>query len=359
MQKNALEHPKKGSRNVIIENKCVTLRTFLAMLIKKFSISCLLLLLAPSFAMGQSEATSVFDFLRLPTSSHSMALGGTNITLWDDDASLLFQNPALMSNVSSRSINLGFMTYMRGCKAGNASWVMAHRERGTWGVGVQFVGYGSMKETTVEGIEVGDFSALDMCITGGYSYMLTEYLSGGATGKFIYSKYGDYSSIGLAIDLGLNYYDAEKDLSVSLVGANIGGQVKAFGDSHEPLPFDLRLGLTKRLSGAPLQFSFTMVDLTRWGSSDFYNPSGGTVGFGRKLTSHFLIGVDIIPMQQVYLSAAYNFRRAYEMKAAGGSHGAGLCFGAGLNLKKIKIGLSYAKYHLSVPSFMINAQYTL
>ena len=288
-----------------------------------------------------------------------MALGGTNITIPDDDASLLFQNPALMSNTSDRSINLGFMTYMRGCKTGNASWVMAHGERGTWGVGAQFVGYGSMKETTVEGIEMGEFSALDLCLTGGYSYMLTEYLSGGATGKFIYSKYGDYTSVGLGLDLGLNFYNEAKYLSASLVLANIGAQVKRFGNHNEPLPFDLRLGITKRLTGAPLQFSFTMVDLTRWASSDFYNPSGGSVGFGRKLTSHFIVGIDVIPMEQFYISAAYNFRRAYEMKAAGSSHGAGLCFGTGLTLKKIKIGLSYAKYHLSAPSFMVNAQYTL
>lgn len=344
---------------VNIKNKSVTLRTFFDMHPKKLYIFLLMLFSAPSMVRGQNEATSVFDFLRLPTSSHAMALGGTNITIPDDDAALLFQNPAQMSNVSDRSINLGFMTYMRGCKAGNASWVMAHKERGTWGVGVQFVGYGSMKETTVEGVEVGDFSAIDMCITGGYSYMLTEYLSGGATGKFIYSKYGDYSSVGLGIDLGLNFYNSDKDFSASLVLANIGGQVKRFGDHNEPLPFDMRLGFTKRLSGAPLQFSVTLVDLTRWASSDFYNPSGGSVGFGRKLTSHFLVGVDVIPIEQVYISAAYNFRRAYEMKAAGSSHGAGLCFGVGLNLKKIKIGLSYAKYHLSAPSFMANAQYSL
>ena len=324
------------------------------MLTRKIIFSVVLNLVAAAQLRAQYESTSVFNFLRLPTSSHAMALGGANVTLPDDDASLLMQNPALMSNVSDRSIGLGFMTYMRGIKAGNASWVMAQGERGSWGVGVQFMGYGSMKETTVDGIEMGDFSALDMCISGGYSYVLTEYLSGGATGKFIYSKYGEFTSVAL----GLNAYNEDRDLSVSLVAANIGGQVKRFGDHRESLPFDLRVGITKRLSGAPLQFSFTMTDLTRWSSSDYYSPSG-TVSFGRKLTNHFIVGVDVIPMKQFYLSAGFNFRRAFEMKAAGSSHGAGLCFGAGLTLKKVKVGLSYAKYHVSMPSFMINAQYTL
>lgn len=321
-------------------------------------ITSIICLVTPLAGMAQNEAGSVFNFLRLPTSSHAMALGGNNVTLPDDDASLLLQNPALMSNVSARTINLSFLSYMKGSKAGSASWVMSHGERGSWGVGAQFVGYGTMKETTVEGLETGEFSALDMVLTGGYSYTLTEHLAGGATGKFIYSKLGEFTSVALAVDLGLNYYDEDKDLSLSLVAANLGGQVKRFGDHHEHLPLDLRAGVTKRLGGAPLQFSITMVDLTRWASADYYS-STGSVGFGRKLTNHFIVGVDILPSDLFYVSAGYNFRRAYEMKAAGSSHGAGLCFGAGLSLKKFKLGLSYAKYHVSVPAFMINAQYSL
>ena len=147
-----------------------------------------------------SEATDI-------SSCHGFGMGGYNISIPDDDASLLFQNPALMANVSDKSINLSFLTYMQGCKAGNASWVMSHGERGSWGVGAQFLGYGSMREFSAEEVESGDFSALDMAISGGYTYALTEHLSGGATGKFIYSKYGSYNSVALAVDLGINYWN--------------------------------------------------------------------------------------------------------------------------------------------------------
>lgn len=339
-------------------NYYVSLHAITTMNIKRTILYTVFLLSATLAGRGQTQSTSVFNFLELPTSAHGMALGGQNVSLTDDDASLLMQNPALMSNVSDRSLNLSFLTYMRGCKSGSASWVMASGERGTWGVGVQFVGYGTLRETTVEGIEMGDFSALDMAISGGYSYTLTEYLAGGATGKFIYSHYGEFSSVALAVDLGLNAYNEQRDLSVSLVAANLGGQVHRFGDHHERLPFDLRAGITKRLESAPLQFTMTLTDLTRWRDSDFYS-SKGTVGFGRKLTNHFAIGLDILPIEQLYISAGFNFRRAYEMKAAGSSHGAGLCFGAGVKLKRFKLDVAYAKYHVSAPSFLFNAQYTL
>ena len=45
------------------------------------------------------------------------------------------------------------------------------------------------------------------------------------------------------------------------------------------------------------------------------------------------------------------------MKAAGSSHAAGLSFGAGINLNRIKVGLAYAKYHLSAPTLAISLSY--
>ena len=109
---------------------------------------------------------------------------------------------------------------------------------------------------------------------------------------------------------------------------------------------------------APLRFTVAMVDLTRWRSKDYYhvskNPKGGSI-----LMNHFNIGVDILPSDRFYIAAGYNFRRAYEMKAAGSSHAAGLSAGAGLSLKKFKLGLAYAKYHVSAPTFIFSTSYSL
>lgn len=308
-------------------------------------------------AKGQ-ESSSVFSFLVLPTSAHTVALGGKNISTIEDDASMIFQNPALLASVSNNSMNFNFMTYMRGSKTGSVSFVRTQGERGTWGAGVQFLGYGSMQETNETGEILGEMKALDMAFNGMYSYLLGDRWVGAATGKMIYSKYADYSSVGLAVDLGLNYYNEENDLSFSFVAANLGGQVKAFGDDHESLPFDLQVGFTKSLGHAPIRFTVTMDNLTRWGSKYFYHvskkPKGGSI-----LMNHFNVGIDIIPIQQFYIAAGYNFRRAYEMKAAGSSHGAGLSFGAGINIKKIKFGLAYAKYHVSAPTLAFSASYSL
>jgi hypothetical protein len=59
------------------------------------------------------------------------------------------------------------------------------------------------------------------------------------------------------------------------------------------------------------------------------------------------------------VALGYNFRRAYEMKVLDSSHWAGFSIGAGLSVKKFKIGLAFAKYHQASSSLLINASYVL
>lgn len=315
----------------------------------------LALLPASSSAQGSS---SVFDFLNLPTSSHAMALGGKNLSLIEDDASLIFQNPALMSSVSDKTLNLNFLTYMQGSKAGNISYVQAQGERGTWSAMAQFVGYGDMDETDSEGNIIGTERMLDMNISGGYSYLLSDRWAGGASGKFLYSYYAGYSSIALAVDLGLNYYNSEKDFSFSVVAANLGGQVSAFGEIAESLPMDLQLGLSKGLGQLPVRVHLTFYDMFRWSKDYYYNPDGNLNGF-QIFLNHINLGADITLYQgRFWLGLGYNFRRGQEMKAGGSSHAAGLTLGAGINIKKLKLGVAYGNYHIGAPTLSFTLAYS-
>jgi len=73
----------------------------------------LTLAMASALAMEAQESQTVYNFLRLPVSAHAAALGGDNVSLIEDDPSLMWSNPALISSVSDKSINLNFMTYMQ------------------------------------------------------------------------------------------------------------------------------------------------------------------------------------------------------------------------------------------------------
>ena len=114
-----------------------------------------LIAILSTLAVKAQESQEVYSFLRLPVSAHAAALGGDNITIDDDDPTVIFHNPALISNVADKSINLNFITYMEGAKTASASFVKAWGERATWGVSAQYMDYGSMKEMSIDNIELG------------------------------------------------------------------------------------------------------------------------------------------------------------------------------------------------------------
>lgn len=256
------------------------------------------------------------------------------------------------------------MTYAAGSTWMGAHFVKAFGERHTMAVGAQYMNYGKMDETDEAGNTLGQFSAKDIVIGAGYSYLLSDRWTGGANLKMMVSNLADYTALAAAIDVGVNYYDDENDLSVSASLQNIGTQLKAYHDGQRThLPFTLALGFSKGMAHLPVRFHVTMTDVTRWKSSYYVLPENkdkdksDKVGFGKKALNHFVLGLDILPTDYLSLSVGYNFRRAYELKASGSSHLAGLSAGAGVNVKHFKFGVSYAKYHQASNSIMANVGY--
>lgn len=294
------------------------------------------------------DSQTVFNFLRLPVSAHAAALGGDNITLADDDAAMVFHNPALLYNISDRTLGLNMMTYMQGSFTGSASYSQTVGERGSWGVQGRFISYGEMKETTYDNQQTGTFSARDIALGGTFAYGLTDRISGGITAKMVASYIGHYNSLAAAVDLGLNYYDPDTEWSFGAVARNLGGQLKAYDDDFERMPLDLQLGVSKRLIGSPLRFSASLVRLNDW-----------QYGLGH----HFVLGADLLLSEQFYVAAGYNALRASEMKITAGdeesSHGAALSLGAGMMLERLSLHIAYGKYHVSSTSLMINFSYSL
>ena len=301
-----------------------------------------------SYEIEAQESKTVYNFLRLPVSAHAAALGGENISIDDDDPTLVFHNPALASNVADRSLNLNYMTYMEGVKVASASFVKAFRERTTWALEAQYVDYGTMKHTTVDNEVLGDVSAKDIAVGGTFTYTLSDKIAGGVTAKFVSSSLAGYNSIGVAVDLGVNYLNPDLGLSLSAVARNLGGQLKAYEDVFEKLPFDLQLGVSKRLGESPLRFSVTMTRLHDWDD---------------KFINHFIFGAEAFLSDNIWLGGGINPRRSDDMKISDGesesSHGAGFSLGGGLQLDRFKLQVAYGKYHVSASSLIINVTYTI
>ncbi len=324
---------------------------------KKSFIAVLFLLFLPT--LRAQDGTDAFLFLKLPFSSHASALGGENISIIEDDLTMAVQNPALLSCVADKTLNLNYMLYMDGINVAGAAFARSiDAGRGGWrGMARLYLHQAWGIPCGGEGVVFRGrraFSAKDISISGIYTYDLSDYWSGGVRTNFIYSHYDKYSSFAIGVDLGLNYYHQDSDFSASLVTRNLGGQLKTFEERHEELPVDVQLGFSKGLAHAPFRFSFTLHDLTHWNA-----PVMATNNFGKKLLNHIALGIDFLPTNNFYIAAGYNFRRGEEMKINGSSHWAGFSCGMGIRLKRLKLDMAYAKYHVSSSSLIFNLSYTL
>lgn len=313
---------------------------------KKVAIILLLALVA--LDMHAQDSRTEYNFLRLPVSAHAAALGGDNVSIIEDDEALIFSNPALLSSVSDKTINFNYMNYMSGVNMLSAAFNKTVKERASWAGSAQYIDYGSMKETDADNVQTGEFKAKDIALAGYFSYMLTDHLAGGIAMKFVTSYIGDYNSIGMGVDLGVNYYDDARGWSVSAVVKNLGGQLKAYTDNYERMPIDVQIGASKSFETFPMRLSASLVDLNHW---DY------------RFANHIVVGAEFIIAPSIWIGGGYSFRRAHEMKIAStdgeSSHGAGLCFGGGLNLDRFKVNLAYGKYHVSSSSLTINVAYSL
>lgn len=298
--------------------------------------------------MAQNDSQTSYTFLRLPLSAHAAALGGDNITMTDDDVMMMFHNPALITGTSVGTLGLQYLNYMSGCNNVSAAYNMLVKEKWNIGIGIDYMGYGSIRHTDADNNDMGTYNASEMAFYGTLGYELASNLAGGISLKYVYGNISSYNSMAVAVDLGLNYYLPESEWSFGIAVKNLGGQIMAYDEKFEALPLDVQAGVSKRLIGSPVRLSATLSDLNH---------------LDYKFLNHLCLAAEFIISDEIYVGGGYNFRRADEMKVQEGTEGlsargAGLSFGGGINLEKIKINLAYSKLHVSNASFIANLAYT-
>ncbi len=314
------------------------------------SLVLLLTILFPDNLSAQ-EGKSAFDFLKLPYSARASAMGGTNISVIENDPSLVFQNPGFLGPEMDMGLNVNYLMYIADVNAASVIFTKAAGERGAWGAGINYLNYGNIKETTIENLIVGDLSIKDIGINAFYAHDITDRIRGGVTGKFIYSSFGEYTSIGLGVDLGLTYYNSDNDFSLGLTAKNLGGQLTAYIEERSPMPWDIQFGMTKRLAHAPIRFSVTANQLNNWKS---YNLKGEKDSFMKNFIKHFVFAIDLIPSDNLWLAIGYNVKTGTDMSLDEGNKMGGFSGGAGIRVKSFEVSAAVAKYHPSATSFMIS-----
>lgn len=324
-------------------------------------VCTLLMGLVCATKMYAQNGTSAYNFLELPTSAHSFALGGGSVALIDDDISLVDQNPALLGPEIEKQVGFTYMHWLGASNFASVRYGMAAGERGAWSAGLRYLNYGSFTATDPDGTVTGSFTPQDIVFEGAYSHDFTDRLRGGIMLNAIYSNYEQYTAFALGVDLGINYYNDENDLSLSAVIKNLGGQLKRFDSTYDRLPFDIRLGYMQSLGSSPFAVSITAHTLTKW-RVGYYSHDSENQEEQQKLKSNFMgnlfghlnLGLQYAPSEKFYIALGYNYKTKAEMSTYQRNFFSGFTIGTGLKVRAFAVNISYAMPHKGGSSLMLN-----
>lgn len=311
---------------------------------------CVLFLIAFIISRTQTlGGSSAYNFLKLSSDPLLTALGGVNVSYKTNDVGLTANNPALLHQDLNSQLNLSFNNFLSGIKTYSLTGAVYKDNLNTSISGhIYFVDYGVLPQTDAAGNIEGNFHPVDYVIQVSAAKQYLERWNYGASLKLISSNYQLYKSSAVALDFGVLYSDSSNNLFAGILAKNMGVQLKTYAGEGEDLPFDLQIGITKKLAKAPLGFSFTAQHLHQFNL--VYNDAGFNAdnnfssnnNFFNKVFNHFVIASNIYLGNNLEAIVGYNHLRRTELNI--GSSGNGLNgFSMGVRIRFSKIQVLYAR----------------
>ncbi len=316
----------------------------------------------PLFNYAQVGGDNTFQFLQLPVSSRIQALGGNLITVNDGDVTLANNNPASLSARAHQQIAFNYQTLFAGIRNGYVGY--AH-QLNKWNItthlGIQFVNYGSLKGADEYGNETAPFAANEYAITLGAAKQLSERISIGSNIRYIGSQFETYRASGIGADAVAMYSDTASQFTATLALQNVGYQLTAY-KQREKLPFEVQIGISKKLRYLPLRFSVIYHHAQRW-NLRYDNPTeqndilflgeettktSNTSLFFDNLFRHFIFSGEFLigKNENLRLRVGYNHQRRKELSVINFRSLSGFSGGIGVKIYRFRIDYSFASYHL-------------
>lgn len=322
---------------------------------------CYLGMTLPSAA--QNGGKEVFLFMNEAPSARITSMGGTFISVYDDDLSIAYQNPAMLNPTMNNRLSLNYVDYISDIKRGYAGYVRTiPKWKTTFNGGIQFVNYGKFTATDQIGNAIGQFDGAEYAITIGAGREYIRRFSYGANLTYITSRFESYHSNGMALTVAGAYHDSAQGFTATILFKNVGTQFQPYtGSGKEPLPFDIQAGLSKRLSHTPFLFSLVLHDLYRWDLR--YNDPNQTDQGAILIDSsqqtkeknyivdnfflHTIIGTEINFGKNFRVSIAYNHQRRQELAVELRKGLSGFSFGAGVRINRFNFSYGRAIYNVA------------
>ncbi|KAF0195815.1 MAG: hypothetical protein FD166_2781 [Bacteroidetes bacterium] len=333
------------------------------------------LFLTSATIQAQIGGNSTYKFLNLPNSPRVAALGGNFVAISDNDLAVGLNNPSMISKEMHNGLSLNFVDYFADINYGFASYSRTYEKYGSFAATMQYLNYGRFTYTDETGVldeNAGEFTGNEMAFVLGWGRRLDSLFSIGANLKAISSSLESYNSFGMAVDVAGSYH-ARSGFTASLVARNIGRQLSTYTPgNHEPLPFEIQFGISKKLKHLPFRYSILLTNLQKWDLT-FVDPAEETVDpftgevktkskageFADKAFRHVVIGGEFVPSRNFSFRLGYNYQRRQEMKVDSKKGTVGFSWGFGFRVSKFNFSYARSAYHLSGSPNMLSIAFNL
>ncbi len=305
------------------------------MLNRSMSRAILPLLVACALASARpvSGQESVFGLLQIESSARSAALGGSLVAVSEDINAFLY-NPALIGSTEHGHVSLSYTNHLADVSAGFAAYARDVPVLGTAAAALRMLSWGRIERTDASGAVLGTFTASEIVATIGISRAYSERIRYGANLHFAYSGVDVYRASALALDVGAVYRIAEQQLTVSAAASHLGMVLQSLGSESDALPFDLRLGVAKKLRHLPL-----LVSLTAYELSDL-----DRLGGAADIAQHLILGSEFQFTRTFHIRFGYNHRRHEALKTSSRLDLAGLGMGFGLAISRVRLDYAFSSW---------------
>ena len=207
-------------------------------------VTSIIVLLGMTSLQAQLGGESTYQFLNLISSPRQAALGGKVLTNVDYDVTQALYNPATINLDMDNQLSFNYSNYLGDIRYGTAAYAYTiDRRTQTFHVGMTYINYGSFDGYDENGSNTGTFTGNEAALSVGYATQIGySDFHVGANLKLITSKLEQYSSFGIATDIGIIYIDPNLEFNAALVIRNFGTQLTTYAGMKESLPFEIDLG---------------------------------------------------------------------------------------------------------------------
>lgn len=313
---------------------------------------------------GQLGGQHIYEFLSLPSSGRVTALGGSVISIIDDDISLAYHNPAALNSEMHNRLNFSHNIHFADISNGYFSYGRHLEKLGiTTHVAMNYIDYGEFVAADVNDVINGTFDAGETAIVLGASKKMNERIVLGANFKTIFSRFENYNSLGLAADLGLNYIGADSSFVFSIVANNIGGEINSYTNNYRgSAPFNLQIGFTKKLRHLPFRVGVIADNLQMWNvryddpnsvvETNLFGETEEQSDFSKASDNffrHFVFSGEFLLGRKgnLRLRIAYRHLRRQELAVEGFRSLAGFSGGFGIKVSKFRLDYGVGYHHLA------------